>query len=152
MGDDEAQAGSDPQGNPDTAAQAKPMGHGAKFDRKMDEAIMALLTHQSVDAAARAIDVVAPTLMCWMKDPEFDAAYRAARRAAFGQSVARLQQATGAAVSVLLKVMVDTATPASVRVRAADSVLDHSAKAIELEDIEARVAELERAAADSRRN
>ena len=34
--------------------------------------------------------------------------------------------------------------PHSTRVRAADSVLDHSAKAIEIEDIEARVSELER--------
>jgi hypothetical protein len=42
--------------------------------------------------------------------------------------------------------MVDSATPASVKVRAADSVLDHSTKAIELEDIEARLAELEQAA------
>jgi hypothetical protein len=32
-------------------------------------------------------------------------------------------------------------------VRAADSVLDHSAKAIEIEDVEARVAELEQIAA-----
>lgn len=32
------------------------------------------------------------------------------------------------------------------RVRAADSILDHSAKAVEIEDIEARVAELEKAA------
>ena len=37
-------------------------------------------------------------------------------------------------------------TPPSTKVRAADSVLDHSAKAVELEDIEARLAELERAA------
>jgi hypothetical protein len=36
--------------------------------------------------------------------------------------------------------------------RAADSILDHSAKAIELEDIEARVAELERAAEASKGN
>jgi hypothetical protein len=150
MGNDEAQTGLRLEGEIGTPEPGKTKGHGAKFDRKMDEAIMALLAHQSVDAAARAIDVAPPTLMRWMKDPQFDAAYRAARRAAFGQSVARLQQATGAAVSVLLKVMVDSATPASVRVRAADSVLDHSAKAIELEDIEARVAELERAAADSR--
>jgi hypothetical protein len=35
---------------------------------------------------------------------------------------------------------------AGTRVRAADSVLNHSAKAIESEDIEVRVAELERAA------
>jgi hypothetical protein len=42
--------------------------------------------------------------------------------------------------------MVDAGTPASTKVRAADSVLNHSAKAIEIEDIEARVAELEQAA------
>ena len=53
---------------------------------------------------------------------------RKARRAAFGQCIARLQQASGAAVSTLLKVMVDPSTPASVKVRAADSILDHSAK------------------------
>src|SRR5262249_6321887 len=43
----------------------------------------------------------------------------------------------------------DPNTAASARVRAADSVLDHAAKRIELEDIEARVAELERAAGAS---
>jgi hypothetical protein len=42
--------------------------------------------------------------------------------------------------------MLDQNTPASTRVRAADSVLDHAAKAIELEDIESRVAVLEQAA------
>jgi hypothetical protein len=86
-----------------------------------------------------------------MKEQEFDAAYREARRAAFGQSVARLQQASGAAVSTLLKVMVDPSTPASTKVRAADSVLGHTAKAIELDDIEARVADLERAAQGPKR-
>ena len=49
-----------------------------------------------------------------------------------------------------MKIMVDTNTPASTRVRAADSILDHGAKAIELEDIEVRVAELERAAEASK--
>jgi ABC-type nitrate/sulfonate/bicarbonate transport system ATPase subunit len=34
-------------------------------------------------------------------------------------------------VSTLLKVMVDAGTPASTKVWAADSVLDHSAKAID---------------------
>ena len=80
-----------------------------------------------------------------MKLPEFQTAYRDARRAVHGQSIARLQQASSAAVSTILKVMVDANTPASTKVRAADSVLNHSAKAIELEDMEARVAELERA-------
>ena len=80
-----------------------------------------------------------------MKEPEFDAAYRQARRLAYGQSIARLQQATSAASSTLLKIMVDSNSPPSCRLRAADSVLSHAAKAIEIEDIEARVAALEEA-------
>jgi hypothetical protein len=42
--------------------------------------------------------------------------------------------------------MVDGNAPASVRVRAADSVLDHAKQAIEIEDVEVRVAALEQAA------
>ena len=121
-------------------------GHGAKFSRKMEEAVAALLTHRNHEEAARAVGIGTATLLRWQKEPEFQKAYRTARGAAHGQSIARLQQATSAAVSTLLKVMVDPHTPASTRLRAADSVLNHSAKAMELEDIEARVAELEQAA------
>jgi len=121
-------------------------GHGAKLGRKQEEAIAALLSQRSIEDAARACGVGARTLIRWLKLPEFNAAYRDARRAAVSQSVARLQQATGAAVSTLLKVMVDPSTPPSTKVRAADSVLDHSAKAIEIEDLEARLSDLERAA------
>ena len=46
----------------------------------------------------------------------------------------------------VLKVMVDPSSPPSVRVRAADSVLDHAKQAIEIEDVEVRVAALEQAA------
>jgi hypothetical protein len=81
-----------------------------------------------------------------MEVPEFQKAYRDARRAAFGQSIARLQQASTAAVSTLLKIMIDPATPPSTRVRAANSVLDHAKQAIEIEDVEVRVAALEQAA------
>jgi hypothetical protein len=42
--------------------------------------------------------------------------------------------------------MLDPATPASTKVRSADSILNHTIKAIETEDIEARLAELERTA------
>jgi len=43
--------------------------------------------------------------------------------------------------------MIDASTPPSVRVRAAEAIFNHAAKAIEIEDIEARVSELERVAA-----
>jgi hypothetical protein len=125
-------------------------GHGAKFDRKKEDAIVALLTTRTVEEAARGVGVSPKTLLRWMKEPEFEAAYREARRAAFGQSVARLQQASSAAVSTLLKVMVDPTTPPATKVRAADSVLGHSAKAIEIEDIDARLTELERTAETTR--
>src|SRR4051812_6446349 len=121
-------------------------GHGAKFGRKMEDAIAALLTQRNTEEAARSVGISTKTLLRWMLVPEFDAAYRQARRLAFRQSVARLQQASSAAVTTLLKVMLDPTAPHSTRVRAADSVLDHSAKAIEIEDIEARVSELERSA------
>jgi hypothetical protein len=42
--------------------------------------------------------------------------------------------------------MVDTNVPPSTRVRAADSVLDHAKQAIEIEDVEVRVAAMEQAA------
>jgi len=53
---------------------------------------------------------------------------------------------SGAAVATLGKMMVEQTAPPSTRVRAAECIINHAAKAVELEDIEARVSELERAA------
>ena len=110
-----------------------------KFGRKKEEAIVALLSQRSVDEAARSANVNPRTLYRWMKEPEFDVEYRyrAAKRAAYGQLIARLHQASSAAVTTLLKLMVDQNVPT--RARCADSVLAHTAKAIELEHIEARL-------------
>jgi hypothetical protein len=117
-----------------------------KLGRKKEKAIVELLSQRNVEEAARAAGIAARTLYRWMKEPDFDAAYRAARRAAFSQSAARLQQMSSAAVTTLGKIMVDPNSPAASRVRAAGSVLHHGAKSIEIEDIEVRVSELERAA------
>ena len=121
-------------------------GHGAKFSRKMEDAVAALLTQSNVEAAARSAGISVATLMRWQKEPEFQKALREARRAAFGQAIARLQQMPGAAVAMLGKIMVDQTAPPSTKVRAAEVIINHAAKAIEIEDIEARVTELERAA------
>jgi len=72
-------------------------GHGEKFGRKKEEAIAALLSQRNLEEAARAVGIGIRTLLRWMQVPEFNAAYRKARRDAFSQSVARLQQASGAA-------------------------------------------------------
>ena len=120
-------------------------GHGTKFGRKKEEAVAALLTQRNIEEAAKAAGIAPNTLLKWLKEPEFQTAYRQARRAAFGQAVARLQQGTSAAATTLLKTMIDPNTPLSVRARAAEAIFNHAAKAIEIEDIEARVVELERA-------
>jgi hypothetical protein len=121
-------------------------GRRGKFGRKQEEAIIALLTQPGIDAAARAIGIGARTLLRWLQNAEFQAKYRQARRDVHSQATARLQQATTAAATTMLKLMVDQNVPASVRLRASEAVYDRSIKAIELEEVEARVAALEQAA------
>jgi len=116
-----------------------------KISRKQKEAIVALLSNRNTEEAARACKTPPRTLHRWLSDPVFFAEYRRARRQAYSQSIARLQQGSTAATT-LLKVMLAPETPPSTRVRAAETVLTQAAKAIEIEDIEARVSELERAA------
>src|SRR5438045_9374712 len=116
----------------------------SKKVRQREQLIVALLQQPSMEKAAVSIGISSVTAWRITNTAEFKAEYRKARREAFSQSVARLQQASGAAVSTLLKVMVDQTTPPASRVRAADCVLDHANKAMELEDIESRVSELER--------
>ena len=121
-----------------------------KFGHKQEDAIAALLTHRSLEEAARATGIATKTLLRWQKHPEFERAYREARRAAFSQTLARLQHSSGAAANTMLRIMLDPNAPASTRLRAADSVLHHAAKATEVEDLEVRLAELERAAEASK--
>ena len=118
---------------------------GSKFTRKKEAAIAALLTQRNVEEAARAAGIGTQTLLRWLKVPEFVKEYRKARREAVHQSVARMQQATGAAATIVLKLMTDPNVPAAVKLRAAECVFDRAFKGVELEDIEARVSELERA-------
>jgi hypothetical protein len=112
-----------------------------------EAAILALLSSRSIEEAARAAGVTARTLHRWITEPGFNAAFREARRAVFFQAIARLQQMSAAAATTLGKVMLDPATPPATRIRAADSILIHTARAIETEDIEVRLSALERAAA-----
>jgi hypothetical protein len=120
-------------------------GSKEKLTWKQEKAILALLTQPNPDQAARTVGVGPRTLYRWLKEPEFDAAYREARRTAFSQSIARLQHASSAAATTLLKLAVDTNTPASTRARAAIAVIALGAKGIEQEDIEPRLAALEAA-------
>jgi transposase-like protein len=55
-------------------------GHGAKFSRKKEEAVAALLTARNIEEAARVVGVATSTLLRWQKIPDFQDAYREAKR------------------------------------------------------------------------
>jgi hypothetical protein len=110
-----------------------------------------LLQQPGIEKAAAAVGISTVTAWRITKTPEFKEEYRQARREAFSQALGRLQQAAGAATSTLMKIMVDAAAPAGSRVRAADRVLEHAQSALELEDIQVRLAKLEQAEKDKKK-
>jgi len=81
-----------------------------------------------------------------MKEPEFRARYQEGRHLAFSQSLGRLQEASGAAVTTTLKIMLDATAPPGIRLRAAEIVLEQAAKAAELDKLGAWAAKRERKA------
>ena len=109
----------------------------------MDAAIAALLYSRTVEEAAKSIGLNPNTLRRWMELPEFEEAYLTARREAVRQTYARLQQNSGAAGSVLLKLMADSSTKASTRVQAAKCILELAGKSLETDDMLMRLARLE---------
>jgi hypothetical protein len=119
-------------------------------NRQREQLILALLQQPGIEKAAAAVGISSVTAWRIMKTPEFKEEYRQARREAFTQSLGRLQQAAGAATSTLMKIMVDPTAPAGSRVRAADCVLEHAASALELEDLQVRLARLEQMEKDSK--
>ncbi len=107
---------------------------------------MALLSDPGLTSAAKAAGVGKATLWRWMQQPAFREAYRKARREAVEQARARLQQASGEAVEALREVMNDQDAPHASRVSAARTVLDMAMEATSTEELEARLAALERRA------
>src|SRR5689334_16867526 len=112
------------------------IGHGAKFIRKKEAAIAALLTSRNVEEAARLVGIGPATLQRWMKEPEFREALQKASHSVVRQATSRLQQNAGAASATMLRLMADPNVPAAVRLRAAECVYDRAMKGVETDDIE----------------
>ena len=100
-------------------------GHGQKLTRKQEALIAALLSEPTHAAAATKAGVSEATLHRWLHLPEFQAAYRQARRQLVEAAVGRIQAATGTAVDTLLTVAKSGAKDGD-RVRAAVALLDHA--------------------------
>ena len=119
-------------------------GHGSKLGRKKEQAILVLLENRTIADAARIIGVGTRTLQRWRRLPEFEEEYRRARQEAWAQAMGRLQQTSGPAVALLLRVILDPSAPTASRVRTAIAVVEMGAKMFELENLEMRLARLEK--------
>lgn len=104
-------------------------GHGEKRTRKKEQAIAALLSEATAQAAAAKAGVSESTLKRWRKEPGFRTAYRQARRELLESSIGRIQAATGTAVDTLLTVA-QTGAKEGDRVRAAVALLDMAVRGL----------------------
>ena len=114
--------------------------------RKQESAVSALIAHPTIKGAAQSAGVGETTLWRWLQLPEFERAYRQVRRETVKHAIVKLQSAAGQAVDVLTEIMNDQSAVVFARLAAAKVVLEISVKAVELEDLAARIAELERVA------
>jgi hypothetical protein len=117
------------------------MPGGSKLTRQ-EQAVAALLTEPTIEAAARKAGVSERTLKEWLTRPDFAAAYGAARREVLAHAVARLQWAADLFVMVLIKNL-QADRPAD-QIKAALGGLDRAIKGGELLDVQEQLADMKR--------
>lgn len=115
----------------------------AQLIGKQSKALDALVNYDTVEGACKAAGISKSTMYRYLKDPDFNKELKTAKRQIVNRAVLRLQQTTGDAARALAEICRDKEAPASARVTAAKAILDGALKAIELEDIESRIATLE---------
>ncbi len=86
---------------------------------KQEAALVALLSHGTIEAAYKAVGVAKSTMWRWMQMPQFQARYKAERRQFVEAGIATLQKHATTAACVLVQIAADTKAPASARVTAA---------------------------------
>jgi hypothetical protein len=116
-------------------------GHGEKFTRRHEQAIVALLEEPTVSAAADRVGVSESTLRRWQHDSTFEAAYRDARSQLLDRALTELRKAGTGAVHALVKNL-DCGVPGA-EVKAASELLRWVFQLVELEEIEDRISHLE---------
>jgi hypothetical protein len=110
---------------------------------RQEKAVIALINDTTVAAASRASGIGERTLHRWLKEPNFAKCYRRARREAFNMSIAMTQRYAAVAVNNLAKIMNDPSSNNTARVTAAVALLRYGRESIELDDLAARVDQLE---------
>ena len=118
-------------------------GISPKLSPKKQKAILALLEQPSIQMAATTIGIGETTLHRWLNDKDFKDSFRAAKQQIVTQAISRLQNNAGKAITCLVDIMDDKNSPPSTRVSAARTILEMTNKAVEIEDLQARLESIE---------
>ena len=118
-------------------------GHGEKFSRLKEQAIVALLTYPTISEAAAAVRVNERTVERWLKLPAFSKRFEDAKARILHATINKLLNGGEQAANVLVKLATSDTTPAAVKVRAAVAVIQLSLKWHSLSNIERQLRDLQ---------
>lgn len=107
------------------------------------QAIIALVNSKTIRDASKQVKIPESNIYRWLKQKDFQAAYREAKRQTVSQAITLLQKSCTDAVKTLQDVMKDKEAPATSKVAAAKTILEISTKMVEQEEIISRIEELE---------
>jgi hypothetical protein len=110
----------------------------------VERAVVAVLTTSTFKAAAREIGKSTRTLQRLMQTPEFEKAYRDAKAGLIRGATNVLTANAGSAAAVLRKIFSDRKATDAARVSAAVSTVRLCLEGYEMEDLERRIADLEK--------
>jgi hypothetical protein len=115
----------------------------AALTEDQSRALEVLMRGGTQEEAARAAASCARTVRNWLRTPEFRTALNEARTGAWTETTSLLQCHTREAVATLTAVMRDDKARGWERVAAAKALLDQSRRAVEVDDVQLRLAEVE---------
>lgn len=107
------------------------------------QAISALLSAPTIEAAAQSCGVTGRTLLTWLQQPKFQEQYAQAKQDLLEGAVNRLRTAGFDAGTRLHKIVNDERAPFTAVVSAAARLLELLLKATEIEDLSKRLDRLE---------
>ena len=119
---------------------------------KQEKALAALLSEPTATAAAETANIALSTLMRWLNEPSFAAAYKMARERILETTLTALQSASGQAVITLRDVLTDATARAGEKVSAAKAIIEFALKAREVLEVEERLKALESLLAQTNQN
>lgn len=116
----------------------------------MDVAIASLLGGRNIAAAAAQCGVSKRTLQRWLKHESFRRNYDDAKRELLEGTINKLRSVGGEAVDALREVVTDGEAAAAARVSGSRAILETLIKAVEVQELEKRIGELEKTLEDSK--